>query len=170
MSSDLGAGHRRAGRPARSRLAKPLLTSIGVFTLLGTASIAVLGVASTGSARPWDWTGATPAAAATRYQLCGGRGLSAVGCLLSAAVRPAARPATPVQPPVAHQPLESVVTVEDRPTPPPAARPSATPRPAGTPRTAGTPGTPRTPPTAVPATSRPRPVPSPSGSPEPGDT
>jgi hypothetical protein len=103
-------------RITRSRIAKPLLTSLGTVTMLATSSLVLLAVSATGSARPWDWTRADPSAAVSRYQVCGQQGLGAIGCMLSASFRPAsAAPATGTaggahQP---RQPLFSVATVQD---------------------------------------------------------
>ena len=102
-------------RLTRSRLAKPLLTSLGSATILAASSFVLLAVASTGSAKPWDWTRADPAAAAGRYASCGHEGMGAIGCMLSAGFRPAAATGAASHGPV--QPLMSVATVQD---PPPA--------------------------------------------------
>lgn len=114
MRSDNDAASKPARRITRSRLAKPLLTSLGTVTMLAASSFVLLAVASTGSAKPWDWTRADPAAALGRYQYCGHQGLGAIGCMLSSGFRPAAAaPATAaVQEPT--QPLVSVATVQDQ--------------------------------------------------------
>jgi hypothetical protein len=160
MKSDNGGARPRQGRAPRSRLAKPLLTSVGVLTLLATSALVVLGVAATGSARPWDWTRADPAAALSRYNLCGGHGVGALGCMLSAGVRPAEAAPGPAEPPV-RQPPETVVTVQDRPAATPTARPTASARPV--------PAVSSRPPGSAPPGSPP-PHPFPSETPEPGDT
>ena len=106
-----------AGKPGRritrSRLAKPLLTSLGTITMLAASSFVLLAVSSTGSAKPWDWTRADPAAAIGRYQFCGHQGLGAIGCMLSSGFRPATAAAPAAQDP--EQPLVSVATVQDEP-------------------------------------------------------
>jgi hypothetical protein len=114
MRSELGDANKPKRRITRSRLAKPLLTSMGTITMLAASSFVLLAVASTGSAKPWDWTRADPATAASRYQVCGHQGLGAVGCMLSASFRPAS--AAPAQPATnrALQPLVSVATVQDQ--------------------------------------------------------
>lgn len=112
-AADVARPRPRAARPMRSRLAKPLLTSLGAATMLAAASFVVLAVSSTGSVRPWDWTRADPAGALSRYQVCGERGLGAVGCMLSAGARPAAA-AEPVASRGSAQPLISVATVPDQ--------------------------------------------------------
>jgi hypothetical protein len=121
MHSELrGAGQaERPNRPrpriTRSRVARPLLTSLGTATMLAASSFVVLAVSSTGSVRPWDWARADPAAAVSRYQLCGQQGLGAIGCMLSGSFRPAST-AGP-GPGGAHgpaQPLFSVATVQDQ--------------------------------------------------------
>jgi hypothetical protein len=98
-------------RLTRSRLAKPLLTSLGTATMLAASSFVLLAVSSTGSAKPWDWTRADPAGAVGRYVSCGYEGLGAIGCMLSAGFRPAA--ATGAASHRAGQPLVSVATVQD---------------------------------------------------------
>jgi hypothetical protein len=99
----------------RSRIAKPLLTSLGTITLLAASSFVVVAVSSTGSAKPWDWTRADPSAAVSRYQICGHQGLGAVGCMLGSSFRPASAAAgtTPAGARTARQPLFSVATVQD---------------------------------------------------------
>lgn len=79
--------------------------------MLAASTFVVLAVSSTGSARPWDWTRADPAAAVSRYQLCGRQGLGAIGCMLSAGFVPASG-----APAAGHraQPLFSVATVQDQ--------------------------------------------------------
>jgi hypothetical protein len=114
MRSENDAAGKPARRITRSRLAKPLLTSLGTVTMLAASSFVLLAVASTGSAKPWDWTRTDPAAALGRYQYCGHQGLGTIGCMLSSGFRPAAAaPATAaVQQPT--QPLMSVATVQDQ--------------------------------------------------------
>jgi hypothetical protein len=106
-----------AGRPARqpsrltrSRLAKPLLTSLGAATMVVASAFVVVAVSSTGSARPWDWTRADPSAAAGRYSACGQQGLGAIGCMLTAAFRPAAASGASHK---SMRPLLSTATVQD---------------------------------------------------------
>jgi len=111
MSPEIADGNKPKRRIAQSRLAKPLLTSIGVVTMLAASSFVLLAVASTGSARPWDWVRADPAAA---VRLCGHQGLGAVGCMLSGAFRPAMAAPAPAPAHPAQQPLVSVATVADQ--------------------------------------------------------
>lgn len=121
MSSELqGAGDpapRRAAsakpRVVRSRVAKPLLTSLGTLTMLAAGSFVIMAVAATGSMLPWDWTRADPSAAASRFQQCGDQGLGAVGCMLSTGFRPAAAVGSAGH--GARHPLMSVATVQDQP-------------------------------------------------------
>jgi hypothetical protein len=78
--------------------------------MLAASTFVLLAVASTGSARPSDWTRVDPAAA---VRLCAHQGLGAVGCMLSGAFRPAS---------ASHgsganralQPMMSVATVPDQ--------------------------------------------------------
>src|SRR5215471_1868618 len=121
-------GQARAARTAgpkprftRSLIAKPLLTSLGALTMVAAASFVVLGVSSTGSVRPWDWTHADPAAALGRYQVCGQQGLGALGCMLTASVRPASAAGSASGVPRSERPLVSVATVQDPPSQQPAA-------------------------------------------------
>jgi hypothetical protein len=111
----------------RSKLAKPLLTSLSAVTMLAASSFVLLAVSSTGSAKPWDWTRANPSAALSRYELCGRQGLGAIGCMLSASFHPAA--AAEGASGDAHQsqqPLFSVATVADQaPAETPGTRPAA---------------------------------------------
>jgi hypothetical protein len=100
-------------RKKRSLLAKPLLTSLGTITMFAASSFVLLAVASTGSAKPWDWTRADPAAAIGRYQFCGHEGLGAIGCMLSSGFRPAAAAPAQAAVPQDQQPLVSVATVQD---------------------------------------------------------
>ena len=123
MRSELADANRPKRRITRSRLAKPLLTSMGSFTMLAASTLVLLAVASTGSARPWDWTRADPAAALGRYQACGHQGLGAIGCMLSAGFRPADAAPAPAGGTRVLQPLVSVATVQDQaPASTPAAR------------------------------------------------
>jgi len=80
--------------------------------MLAASSFVVLAVSSTGSERPWDWARADPAAAVSRYQLCGHQGLGAIGCMLSAGFVPAS--AAPGRGHRSLQPLFSVATVQDQ--------------------------------------------------------
>lgn len=99
-------------RITRSRIAKPLLTSLGTATMLAASSFVVLAVSSTGSVRPWDWTRMDPSAAIIRYRLCAQQGPGAIGCMLGAGFRQAsAAPASREH--TVQQPLFSVVTVHD---------------------------------------------------------
>ncbi len=68
----------------KSRVAKPLLTSVGVVTLLGAAVFVLAAVSSTGSTLPWDWTRMDWSVAATRYTACAqhDRGPSTIACML----------------------------------------------------------------------------------------
>jgi hypothetical protein len=114
MRSELGDANKPKRRITRSRLAKPLLTSMGTITMLAASSFVVLAVSSTGSARPWDWTRADPAAAVSRYQVCGNQGAGTIGCMLSASFRPASAAPAPAGAHRALQPLVSVATVQDQ--------------------------------------------------------
>jgi len=113
MRSELADANRPKRRITRSRLAKPLLTSMGSITMVVASTFVLLAVASTGSARPWDWTRADPAAALGRYQACGHQGLGAIGCMLSAGFRPASAAPAPAGSNRALRPLVSVATVQD---------------------------------------------------------
>jgi hypothetical protein len=114
MRSELADANRPRRRITRSRLAKPLLTSMGSITMVAASTFVLLAVASTGSARPWDWTRADPAAALGRYQACGHQGLGAIGCMLSAGFRPASAAPAASGTNRALQPLVSVATVADQ--------------------------------------------------------
>src|SRR5215472_2493236 len=114
MRSELADANRPKRRITRSRLAKPLLTSMGSVTMLAASTFVLLAVASTGSAKPWDWTRADPAAALGRYQACGHQGLGAIGCMLGAGFRPANAALAPAGSTRALQPLVSVATVQDQ--------------------------------------------------------
>ncbi len=102
-------------RLTRSKIAKPLLTSLGTATMLAASTFVLLAVSSTGSARPWDWTRADPAAALGRYQACGNQGLGAIGCMLGAGFRPASAAPAAGSVPKTQQPLFSIATVQDSP-------------------------------------------------------
>jgi hypothetical protein len=109
-------------RTVRSRIAKPLLTSLGTTTMLAAGFLVVGAVSATGSVRPWDWTRADPSAAVARYELCRPQGPGAIGCMLSASFRPAsAAPATHSANKTL-QPLFSQATVQD---PAPSAAPAS---------------------------------------------
>jgi hypothetical protein len=115
MRSELTDANKPRRRITKSKLAKPLLTSMGSITMLAASTFVLLAVASTGSARPWDWTRADPAAALGRYQACGHQGLGAIGCMLGAGFRPANAASAPAGSNRALQPLVSVATVQDQP-------------------------------------------------------
>ena len=119
MRSEFNAEEDPAPRSPRSRLtgskvAKPLLTSLGTATMLAASTFVLLAVSSTGSARPWDWTRADPTAALGRYQACGHQGPGAIGCMLSASFRPASAAPGSGSIPRAQQPLYSIATVQDQ--------------------------------------------------------
>jgi hypothetical protein len=95
----------------RSRVARPLLTSLGTVTLLAASSFVVLAVSSTGSMRPTDWTHTDLSAATSRYQLCAKQGLGAIGCMLGSGFRPAAAADSGAR--QSSKPLVSVATVQD---------------------------------------------------------
>ncbi|TMC03489.1 MAG: hypothetical protein E6J41_27290 [Chloroflexi bacterium] len=101
----------------KSKFAKPLLTSLGAATMLAASTFVLLAVSATGSARPWDWTRADPAVAASRYQVCGQQGLGAIGCMLGASFRPASASESGSSGAARKslQPLLSVATVQDQP-------------------------------------------------------
>jgi hypothetical protein len=108
-------------RPARSRIAQPLIMSLGVLTFLVSGAYVAMAATATGSARPQDWVRLDWAAVGGHYQLCVQRdGSGALGCLLSASARPvaASAPAGAVAPRV--PPIYSVAVV-----PVPAAAPAA---------------------------------------------
>jgi hypothetical protein len=114
-------------------VAKPLLTSLAVATLLAGAVFATVAASSTGSLKPWDWSHASWSAATVRYQGCTQQkeGLDVFGCMLTAGVRPASAADAPAAA-AAHRraPLTSVVTIHD-PAPagqaaPPAVKPGPT--------------------------------------------
>src|SRR5215467_11440732 len=77
-------------RLTRSRAAKPLLTSLGATTLLVGIVFVVFAVATTGSLRPTDWTGASVSTAEVQYQACSqqAQGLDVVGCMFRLGTRP----------------------------------------------------------------------------------
>lgn len=110
MAPELAEANRPRRRITRSRLAKPLLTSMGTITMLAASSFVLLAVASTGSAKPWDWTRADPAAA---LRVCGHQGLGAIGCMLSAGFHPANAAGAPATN-RAGQPLMSIATMPDQ--------------------------------------------------------
>jgi hypothetical protein len=179
MRSELADGNRPRRRITRSRLAKPLLTSTASITMLAAGTFVLLAVASTGSAKPWDWTRADPSAALGRYQACGHRGPGAIGCMLAAGFRPASAAPPPAGSTRTLQPLVSVATVQDQATAAAsgsaaAARPAAgsTSHVRSTPGSGPAAGAPspcpavRTPQTPVAACATPRP--SPSASPRGG--
>jgi hypothetical protein len=120
-------------RLTRSKVAKPLLTSLAVATLLAGAAFATVAASSTGSLKPWDWSHASWSVATIRYQACTQQkgGLDVFGCMLTAGVRPASAADAPAAA-AAHRgaPLTSVVTIHD-PAPagqaaPPAVKPGPT--------------------------------------------
>jgi hypothetical protein len=120
-------------RLTRSKVAKPLLTSLAAATLLAGAAFATVAASSTGSLKPWDWSHASWSGAAIRYQVCTQQkeGLDVFGCMLTSGVRPASVADVPAAA-VAHKgaPLTSVVTIHD-PAPavqaaPPAVNPGST--------------------------------------------
>jgi hypothetical protein len=78
-------------RPARSRIAQPLIISLGVLTFLVSGAYVAMAATATGSARPRDWVRLDWAAVGSHYQLCVQRdGSGALGCMLSASARPVA--------------------------------------------------------------------------------
>jgi hypothetical protein len=86
----------------------------------------VLAVASTGSAKPWEWTRTDPSLAMSRYQACAQQGLGAIGCMLSSGFHPASAAAGPAR--SQDQPLFSVATIQDpMPSPAPSHGPAARP-------------------------------------------
>jgi hypothetical protein len=110
MAPEVAEANRPKRRITRSRLAKPLLTSMGTITMLAASSFVLLAVASTGSANPLNWMRADPAAA---LRTCGHQGLGAVGCMLSAGFHPAAASGQNGSN-RSQQPLMSVATVADQ--------------------------------------------------------
>jgi hypothetical protein len=116
-------------RMTRSKVAKPLLTSLAVATLLAGAAFATVAASSTGSLKPWDWSHASWPVAAARYQACTQQkaGLDVFGCMLTAGARPAAAADAPAAA-SAHRgaPPTSVVTIHDPAPAGPAAPPGST--------------------------------------------
>jgi hypothetical protein len=132
----------------KSRVAKPLLTSVGVGTLLCAAVFAIAAVSSTGSTLPWDWTRMDWSVAGNRYTACSqhDQGPATIGCMLgtgTGASRPAVSGSSAAGQAVA--PVYSVATIQD---PAPAAAPAAKP---AAPKAAARPGTARSVPSAAPA-------------------
>lgn len=99
-------------RPTRSRVAKPLLTSLGAATLVGGIAFVVFAAATTGSLRPTDWTGASVPAAQVQYAACSqqAQGLDVVGCMFRMGTRPALAAGAPAS---RRGPQFSVATIED---------------------------------------------------------
>lgn len=85
-------------RAKRSKLAKPLITSLGAATLVASSAYVILAAAATGSTRPSDWTRVDWSRAVGNYGVCmeQARGFGVVGCMLRMGTRPvlAAAPAT----------------------------------------------------------------------------
>jgi hypothetical protein len=120
-------------RLTKSKVAKPLLTSLAAATLLAGGSFAAVSAASTGSLQPWKWSHASWSGATVRYQACTqqAQGLDVFGCTLSPGARPGSA-ADAAAGAGAHgaAPPTSVVTIHD-PAPagqaaPPAANPGST--------------------------------------------
>jgi len=133
MGSEIAGAKKPGRRITQSRLAKPLLTSMGTITMLAASTFVLLAVGSTGSARPSDWVRADPAAA---VRLCGHQGLGAIGCMLGGAFRPAMAAPARAGTHAAQQPLVSVATVADQmpagaSSTAPGSRPAASAKPAG---------------------------------------
>lgn len=99
-------------RLTRSRVAKPLLTSLGAVTLLGGIAFVVFAATTTGSLRPTDWTRASVSVAEVQYQACSqqAQGVDVVGCMFRMGTRPALAAAAPAG---KHGPQFSVATIED---------------------------------------------------------
>jgi hypothetical protein len=101
----------------RSRVAKPLLTTVGFVTLLSAAVFVVAAVSSTGSTLPWDWTRMDWSVAGNRYTACAqhDQGPATIGCMLGASP---GRPSSTGPPAGASQgvgPVYSVATIQDQP-------------------------------------------------------
>jgi hypothetical protein len=119
-------------RLTKSKVAKPLLTSLAAATLLAGGSFAAVSAASTGSLQPWKWSHASWSGATVRYQACTQQtqGMDVFGCMLSLGAKPASAADAAAG---AHSaaPRTSVVTIHDPApggqAPPPGANPGARP-------------------------------------------
>lgn len=102
-------------KPARSRLGRPVITSLAGVTLLAGATFVMVAIASTGSTRPWDWTRADLPGALARYQLCQkhSQGLAFAGCMLAAGSRSGDQPAYTSTSARGQLPLPAAPTVDD---------------------------------------------------------
>jgi hypothetical protein len=119
LEKQAGAGQdpqtkRATPRLTRSRLARPLLTSLGAITLLAGRSFVVVATSSTGSLHPWDWTRVNLSGAVDRYQVCDqqNHGLGTIRCMLSSGFRPASAAGAAASP-HERQPLYSIATIQD---------------------------------------------------------
>lgn len=162
------------GRLPRSKVAKPLLTSLATATLLGSACFATIATYTTGSLLPWRWSHADWSVATVRYQVCGrqAQGLGVFSCMLRAGIRPGSSAATTAADAFRQgAPQYSLQTVQD---PAPAAQPAAPSGSthSGSPRVGSTTGSESNPVVNPPANPpqpqrRPQPQPSPQSSPQP---
>ena len=122
----------RASKPksrlTRSRVAKPLLTSLGTITLLLGSTFVVVATSSTGSLNPSDWRQANLSGASSRFQFCGKQGVGAIGCMLSTGFASASATTAPANKAKA-QPLIVTATMQDMQ--PPAGSSAAGPAKAG---------------------------------------
>ena len=140
-------------RPKRSRIAQPLILSLGILTFLASASYVVAAATATGSARPQDWLGVNWTVVGDHSSTCiQQQGAGALGCLLTASSRPLPSPAPAAAATPQSQPYYAVTVITDSPATPaarPTARHSAAPRATAMPSPAG----------ATPTPFQPRPVP-----------
>lgn len=96
----------------KSRIAKPLLTSLGAITLLLSSTFVVVATSSTGSLNPSDWTQANLSGASSRFQFCGKQGVGAIGCMLGSGFASASANGGSAKKAKA-QPLFATATVQD---------------------------------------------------------
>ena len=123
---------RRMGRPASrrtSRLAQPLITALGAFTLLAGGSFVTVATATAGSAQPLDWLRLDWSLVGSHARAClqDHRGPDAIGCVLSPVSRPAPAASVSSEPESESQatgPLYSTAMVPDQPSAPPTRRPA----------------------------------------------
>lgn len=129
MSAVIDVGSTRArpkpARPARSRLAQPLIASLGVLTLLAGGSAVARAATASRSARPQDWSRLDWTAVTGRHRLCIEReGPGALGCMLTTGARPVTA-ADPTSPPAQRDaPIYSIAVIHDSPPPAAAKRPA----------------------------------------------
>lgn len=107
-----GRASKPKSRLTRSRVAKPLLTSLGTITLLLGSTFVVVATSSTGSLNPSDWRQANLSGASSRFQFCGKQGVGAIGCMLSTGFAPASAASGSIRSAKA-QPLIVTATMQD---------------------------------------------------------